>query len=73
MTFKRQQTEENAAELLKNTDKATLADKSKLSKLAKEVISGKDCTMTCHMVEVENNLGRSLVIDLTAKGPSKFR
>ena len=25
------------------------------------------------MVEVENNLGRSLVIDLNAKTPSKFR
>ena len=29
--------------------------------------------MVCHMVEVENNLGRSLVIDLNATSPSKFR
>lgn len=29
--------------------------------------------MTCHMVEVENNLGRSLVIDLGTKSPNKFR
>ena len=29
--------------------------------------------MTCHMVQVENNLGRSLVIDLNATSPSKFR
>lgn len=29
--------------------------------------------MTCYLVEVENNLGRSLVIDLNAKGPNKFR
>ena len=29
--------------------------------------------MVCHMIEVENNLGRSLVIDLNAKSPSKFR
>ena len=29
--------------------------------------------MVAHMVEVENNLGRSLVIDLNAKSPSKFR
>lgn len=73
VTFKRQPTEDNATELIKKADMATLADKSKLSKLAKDVISGSDCTMICHMVEVENNLGRSLVIDLTAKGPSKFR
>lgn len=29
--------------------------------------------MTCHMLEVENNLGRSLVIDLGATTESKFR
>ena len=29
--------------------------------------------MTCHMVEVENNLGRSLVIDLGADSDNKFR
>ena len=29
--------------------------------------------MTCHLVQVENNLGRSLVIDLNAKSGSKFR
>ena len=29
--------------------------------------------MVCHMVEVENNLGRSLVIDLSAPTESKFR
>ena len=29
--------------------------------------------MVCHMVEVENNLGRSLVIDLTAEGDNKFK
>jgi hypothetical protein len=29
--------------------------------------------MTCHLVDVENNLGRSTVIDLSAKTDSKFR
>ena len=29
--------------------------------------------MTCHLVKVENNLGRSTVIDLNAQTPSKFR
>ena len=29
--------------------------------------------MTCHMVQVENNLGRSLVIDLKADSDNKFR
>jgi hypothetical protein len=29
--------------------------------------------MTCHLVEAENMLGRSTVIDLNAKGENKFR
>ena len=29
--------------------------------------------MVCHLVKVENNLGRSTVIDLNAETPSKFR
>lgn len=29
--------------------------------------------MVCHLVKVENNLGRSTVIDLRATTPSKFR
>ena len=29
--------------------------------------------MTCHMVQVENNLGRSLVIDLKSDSDNKFR
>lgn len=29
--------------------------------------------MVCHLVTVENNLGRSTCIDLNAKGPNKFR
>ena len=29
--------------------------------------------MTCHMVQVENNLGRSLVIDLASTSANKFR
>lgn len=29
--------------------------------------------MICHLVKVENNLGRSTVIDLQAKTPNKFR
>lgn len=29
--------------------------------------------MTCHLVDTENNLGRSTVIDLSAKTANKFR
>ena len=44
-----------------------------LNQLSKQIVTGSECKMTCYMVEVENNLGRSLVIDLNTKGQSKFR
>lgn len=73
VTFKKQPTEDNAIEAIKNTDKANFKLDQTLKKLAKEVVTGKDCTMICHLLEVENNLGRSLVIDLSAKSATKFR
>lgn len=73
VTFRKQPTEENAADLLQAADASSFKDKTKLGKLAKEIIAGKECTMTCHLLQVENNLGRSLVIDLSAKGDNKFR
>lgn len=58
---------------LLNADNATYKDPKKLAKLAKEIIAGANCTMTCHMVQVENNLGRSLVIDLKTDSANKFK
>ena len=54
-------------------DKGAFKDNKKLSALSKDLIAGQNCVMTCHMVEVENNLGRSLVIYLGSKSPNKFR
>ena len=48
-------------------------DSKKLAQLAKKLIEGEDCSLTCHMVEVENNLGRSLVVDLKSTSDNKFR
>ena len=73
MTFKKQPTEDNAVEAIDSMDTKNFKDEAKLKKLAKDITTGKDCTMICHMIEVENNLGRSLVIDLSAKTASKFR
>ena len=66
--FRRQPTEERACELLQNAAKGSFQDPKALSQLSKQLVSGSECKMTCHMVEVENNLGRSLVIDLNTKG-----
>lgn len=68
--FRKNPTEGHARELLENfNSKAPKA----LPELVKEMVGGEPCTMTCHMIEVENNLGRSLVIDLNAKTDNKFR
>ena len=71
--FRKQPTEENAAELLAETDAKTFKDPKKLAQLSKDLIAGQTVKMTCHLLQVENNLGRSLVIDLGSKSANKFR
>ena len=73
VNFKKQATEKNAFETLKNADASCFTDPKKVSQLAKTLIEGENCSMVCHMVEVENNLGRSLVIDLKADKDNNFR
>ena len=71
--FRAQAKEDSVYKALQETTQAALKDKAKRSQLAKEIVSGRTVKMVCHMVEVENSLGRSLVIDLTADGPNKFK
>lgn len=68
--FRKQPTEENALSLIQRVDQSALRNDSMLRLMSKELISGQTVQMTCHMVKVENNLGRSLVIDLNGKGPN---
>lgn len=37
-----------------------------VKKIAKDLLEGETATLTCHLLESENHLGRSLVIDLNA-------
>lgn len=46
---------------------------TKLNALVKGLIDGELCSMICHLVKVEAKLGRSTVIDLSAKTENKFR
>jgi len=59
--------------MLSGADKKAFKDQKELQALAKGIVTGQECEMTCHMVEVENNLGRSLVIDLKADPSNRFR
>lgn len=73
VTFQKQATVDRAKELLDATSVAQLKDQKNLSQIVKDLTQGELCTMTCHLVKVENNLGRSTVIDLTARTDNKFR
>jgi hypothetical protein len=67
--FRKQTTPEQVEERLKAS---SLADIKKPG-FAKGLVEGKPCTMICHLLKAENNLGRSLVVDLTAEGDNKIR
>ena len=73
INFRKKVSEENAAEQLLSASAADFKDETKRKALTKQLLEGEDCTMTCNMVQVENNLGRSLVIDLKATSATKFR
>ena len=41
--------------------------------MSKVFVDGESCEITCHLVESETNLGRSLVIDLNADEKFKHK
>ena len=71
--FRTQPKEESARKALQAATQEDFIDKIRLARLTKEIVGGTTTTMVCHMVEVENNLGRSLVIDLSADGENKYK
>lgn len=44
-----------------------------MKELTKSIVEGESCEIVGHLVESENNLGRSLVIDLNAPANNNFR
>lgn len=74
ISFKKQANKENALQLLQNAGKNWFKDDKLMATLAKGITQGENCVLTCRMVQVENNLGRSLVVDLKAdSADNKFR
>jgi hypothetical protein len=47
--------------------------KPDLKQLSKDIVTGKECEMTCFLLNSENQLGRSMVIDLKAQPKANFR
>lgn len=73
INFRKQPNKDDAEEILKGIKFADLKNKGKVAEIAKSIIEGEPCNMICHLVKAENHLGRSTVIDLTAKSDNKFR
>jgi hypothetical protein len=73
VSFKKKVNAAHVDEILSTTTQKELADAKFLSKFAKDISEGEECTLTCHLVECENSLGRSTVIDLATKDKNKFR
>lgn len=71
--FRKQANVEATVELLQAASFKDLKDQKKLSALSKSIVEGEVCTMVCHLVQTENLLGRSTVIDLGSKSDNKFR
>jgi hypothetical protein len=73
VSFRKKVTEDNVCEKLGSTSVKDLSDDKFRSQLAKQIVEGEECTITCHLVEAESSLGRSTVIDLTTSSANKFR
>jgi len=71
--FRKQVDPKDVEQVVKDTKLNDLKDKAKIAAIVKQVTEGEPCTMICHLVNAENNLGRSTVIDLSAPGDNKFR
>ena len=71
--FKTKVNEEDVVKQLAAKKAADLKPGAALNSFAKELASGKDHEMVCYLLKVENNLGRSLVIDLSSDSDNKFR
>jgi len=50
-----------------------LKNAASLKEISKSVIEGDSIQMVCHLVESDNNLGRSLVIDVNAPRHNNYR
>lgn len=61
------------SDIEQNLKKANFKDAKSIKTLTKQVTDGEDCIITGYLANIENNLGRSLVIDLHAFGKNPYR
>lgn len=71
--FKKKADPKDIEAKLANVKATSLKKADEVKKLSQQLIEGETVTLTAHLSESENHLGRSLVIDLNAKSPSNFK
>ena len=71
--FKKKVDAKNIEEKLSEIKFASLKKDAELKKLAKELVEGEDCELTGHLIESDNNLGRSVIIDVHAPANNNIR
>jgi hypothetical protein len=60
--------------VLKKLENYNFSDLKKETKsISKDILEGESCEITGHLVNSENNMGRSTVIDLNAPHHNNFR
>jgi len=73
VSFRKKIDEKSVEEKLQKIKFAELKKADVLKKISKELIEGEVVEIIGHLVQSDNNLGRSLVIDLNAPKTNNFR
>ena len=73
VAFKKKIEQSHVEDVLMSMKMADLKSDAKLKPIIKGMIEGDSCEITGHLVDVDNNLGRSVVVDLNAKAPNNIR
>lgn len=70
--FKKKLSEELISEKIR-ISQDSFKSEAKMVQLAHDLAQGEECTMQCYLVQCEDSLGRSTVINLDARSENKFR
>jgi hypothetical protein len=73
VTFNKKVDDKHVMELLATVTASDQKNADKLKKVAKDMTTGKEMEMTCHLVSTEGKLGRLNCLDLNVPAPMNFR
>lgn len=71
--FRKKVDQKAVMERLSHVNLKDLKDEKEIKRISKGLIEGEMVQIVGHLVASENNLGRSLIIDLNARAPHNFR